>query len=353
MKYLVVLVFSAFFASPVLAEKFIDVSDMDHSASPFFKSRLMGYSGSHTFITSDGYFLTAAHNLLTCMNNRGNYTINAEGNAVTLPKDQQLLHRSTVSGILIGEGQNVTPLEIVTFNMTALKRGILCDVGHQKLFQAEIVALGSTGYIPAGMYFDFQEQLPDLFKKYQDLGFTGVGGPGDFALMKLIPHQTSEKVDSSINQINLPSSCLPLSEDGPVIGERIYSLNFPSSQNYLPSFTEGITYSEDTNPLFVDENLSVRSPHELYGSIASWGGSSGGAVVSWNDNKVVGLIHKRLSTDPVDGATAFINSKHMSQVLRQQLGNEFFENKLLNNCEATPHRLRYIDQLKKNANIIN
>ncbi len=315
--------------------------------SPIFTFAMPGNSqGTYNFISNDGLILTVMHNIIDCVSlyqhtwerssRSGYYSLvsqhTGEVKSHFIPKTQDEYYPNGVRAI-------ETPHDTI--------HGITCE--KRTNFQADknsykIVATGGDGFINFKDQMHMRFMFPEIFQTYVDeKKFNGIGGGRDFALMELTVNN-DKKMNRKISH-SLPVSCLPISEKGAIVGERVWNLGFPYlinrlgyRPNYSASVSTGVVYSKRNNPNYSEDQLKEFGEELLYASIDIGPGSSGSAVIN-SKGEIVGVVVMSLDSDQMyehkPGNASFINSSFIIKVLREKLGHRFVEERILRGCKET------------------
>jgi len=332
---------------------------------PFFKGALeRGLMGSHTMITPDGYFLTAFHNITSCLQSSRNMYLHDENGKMILDEKGKAKSSGLVKKIDIPNTKNSNdydrPYYAYKIDQEILKKGVYCTLGRNYEIAAKIISLGAEGWFPAWNMWDIKDNYPELFSQFRQNGYTGVGDIGDFALLKMVPNDKTARTDLIPHpEISIPSTCLPVSRKKLKLAESIINLAFPTydrgngnSSKYDIRISEGKVITKETHPRFIPANLRNIDDLSLLASIDSEPGSSGSSVLN-DKNEIVGVIHLKLSNKSTYkyGTTVFVPMDLILNKFEMDLGKEFVESELLNRCPADPKIDHFLSEVRTLLNL--
>lgn len=323
--------------------------------SPFFRSTLSwrGQGGnfancSSTWVSNDGLALTAFHCIRSCLENSSFERVknqdgtesyktikNARGDSVAV--ENGLIKKIEVPNTL--DPYN-NPYVVYEVDSKKLKT-VSCPDGNIKGLSVKILALGAKGWIREDMWASFSQRYPEIFKKYRELGYVGVGDIGDFALIHFERTPSTPLDLSQAKYFSYPPSCLKIKPDAIEPGEKVWNLSFPaysrsadSSSHYEPRVSGGLVFSKDHHPLFSAAQFKESSFDEnfLYASTDIEGGSSGSSLFDAN-GQIVGIVGRKVAgpNQYVLAATTFVPTPLVLRRIGQVMGPAFVE-RLQNSC---------------------
>jgi len=319
-------------------------------SSPVFSYRLPGdLQGSYNFITNDGMILTAGHNVVGCLNYNKDVRVRLPDlwKYKVISKGDGPVRSHSISGtedkFSYGEGIEVVETPHEAIHDLKCERNINFQV-DQNTYQ--LLAFGGDGYISFESQNHMRHHYPELLKSA--LGkqkLNGVAGIGDFALLNLVENPGAPLRGNRLTH-HLPVHCLPLSPTGASLGDKVWNLGFPAlggrpgySPLYQASISGGIVYSKYDHPSYSPANLKAFDDELLYASLDSGPGSSGSAVIN-SAGEIVGIIVMGVDASVLKqykrGATVFINSRNIVKHLREKLGDQYVDEKILKGCQLTP-----------------
>ncbi len=315
--------------------------------SPFLRMVIGDFNSlscSHTWVSNDGYLLTALHCIEGCITGAMEF-------------DGSRYNRFAYKKIEVPNTKYYShPFVAFEVNESRLK-DVRCLLNEgapgKKPLEARIVALGAKGWIPDYLRGDFKKKYPEIYHEYRQKGYVGIGDHGDFALLKVEPAPPSaldtSATPNAFEYFSHPPQCLAI--DGTIdtqtigTGAQVWSLSFPNLSTrvnrsefvYQPVATGGRVYTKNDHPHYSPEALSEIDEHFLYSSTDSEVGASGSALIN-SQGKIAGILAMSITdrTQYTRGASLFLPSSHILKRLRDVLGNDFVETKLLNGCSVSP-----------------
>ncbi len=312
--------------------------------SPFFPPYFGGQC-SGTYITNDGYFLTALHCLLRCN------TI-PEGKTRFFTEDQW---RKVITNREIKNKKDYA--RVIEVDVIKAK-SLVCNMGvtlvpkkdrgeaNQGLeLKARIISLGAKGYI----YWEDQGRLvkknPEFLESLLKKGFTGAGNAGDFVLMKMEANPTSEKAYTS--DVSPPGECLPLAAENVSFQSPVWSFTYPRvirpnlDSRSQPLFSSGKVIAKQE----AYDLEEIFRPGQQALSIDAEVGSSGGSYIN-QEGKVSGVlvVTSNRSDHYQFGSTLGTGAEHIIGHLRQDIGDEHVE-KILSGCKVSPRTESLVNEI--------
>lgn len=311
------------------------------SEAPFFSVSFGGFC-SPTYVTNDGYFLLALHCLSSCLEFGGkenNYGFN------TL-KYREVSEGGVKFGLI-----DIDVKKAKTFTCNIEGPGYSLNgyaANKESGLQARIVSLGAKGYIAERDSFSLAEKNPELFQSFVQKGYDGLGGAGDFALLKMEANITSET--ALPESASRPGHCLPLARSKANPGAKVWSLNFPALERlnrnttYSPLVTAGQVLRRDEAQGLRPDSVEFAQDHQAL-TLDVDGGASGG---SYFDER--GLVRGILvvsvgsKTKYERGTTFGVNIEHILKHLRADLGDAHVE-KILDGCRMTDQTRQLVEEI--------
>jgi hypothetical protein len=317
--------------------------------SPFLRMTIGNFNSlscSHTWVSNDGYLLTALHCIEGCIVGAGEY-------------DGSHYHRFAYKEIEIaGTKYYSHPFTVYEVNESRLKdlRCLLNEGAKgKKPLEARIIAIGAKGWIPDHAREEFKTRYPLLFEKTRQEGYVGIGDYGDFALLKVEPTSETSTIENAFDYFSYPPQCLPIDSGATRLNEQVWSLSFPNVSArpnhkelvFQPVATGGRVFSKTNHPLYSAEDLSNIDEHFLFSSTDSEIGSSGSSLVN-SQGKITGLLAMSVSVRDryTSGSSLFLPASYIIQHFRSTLGDEFVRTKLLNGCVVSSNTETLLSTLR-------
>ena len=305
----------------------------DSLGTPFFIAG--GLNGTATIITNSGYFLTALHNIRSCIS-ENNFRSD-------LPKGFR--EQFYVEGVSAEDADRFIGFHLDKEFIKNHK--ILCRRGQfkQNGYKAELIAVGSlSGWLQDWNAQELKTNYPEVFQRYRDLGYDGVMDIGDFALLKLVENEPEVIAKSKLKS---PFNCLKLSSEPITPGQTVWNFSFPAKYSYDPKISAGFVYGYENHPSFLSTDLfKFFDSRVMYSSTDVAPGVSGSALFD-RKGEIRGLVYAGVSqrSSYLRGNSAFIPSSYIVERLKDELGSEFVEKEILNGCSVNDKTQEYIDTL--------
>jgi len=319
--------------------------------SPFLRMAIGNYnplSCSHTWVSNDGYLLTAFHCIESCLMGAKEF-------------DAGHYNRFAFREIEIEGTKYIShPFVVYEANDSRLKdlRCLLNEgASDKKPLQARVIALGAKGWIPSHSRAEFKSKYPEVFEEYRQKGYVGFGDHGDFALLKVEPTDvaaTVPTVENTFEYFSYPPQCLPIASDAAIPGDSVWSLSFPTlsarpkykESVYQPVATGGTVFSKANHPLYSVADLSDVDEHFLFSSTDSDTGASGSSLIN-SQGQIAGLLAMSITVRDryTKGSSLFLPTRHILQRLRTVLGDEFVEAQLLKGCQVSSSTRNLLNSL--------
>ena len=284
----------------------LEGSYLPNSTAPFFSVNIDG-ACSPTYITNDGYFLLSLHCIIFCLR---------YGPDSFIP-----------SGVLSSE--NILGIDVTRIDAAKAKK-LYCPIRgatqeKKSGLRASVVSIGAPGFIYGEQYYQLSKN-PELFAKLNALGFNGIGGSGDFALMKMEYQPTAET--ALTEYVSAPGECLPVSTEKAPLNTKVWSVTHPNlyrpnlKSAYRPLVSAGKVVS-------THNNLQLTS-------VDADGGSSGGSYFD-SQGRIAGIVIATSNphSSYTYGSTLGIDISHILAYLKKDLSEDTYK-KVISGCNMTP-----------------